>query len=55
MLRDSAIFGDSNVIRRVVEKVLKCKDLIIEILRLWIRKERVIPLMIGTTRNISNH
>ena len=33
MLTDVAILGDINVIKKEAEKVLQCKDLIIEIQR----------------------
>ena len=35
MLIDVAIRGDRNVIKREAEKILKYKDLIIEIQRIW--------------------
>ena len=34
MLADVAISGDRSVIKKVAEKILKCKDLIIEIKRM---------------------
>jgi len=55
MLIEVAILGDRNVIKREAEKILKCKDLIIEILvqRMWNVKTRVIPVIIGATGTIS--
>jgi len=35
MLIDVAIPGDRNVIKKEAEKILKCKDLTIEIQRMW--------------------
>jgi hypothetical protein len=35
MLIDVAISGDRNVIQKVAEKILKYKDLTIEIQRMW--------------------
>jgi len=35
MLIDVAISGDINVIKKVAEKILKYKDLTIEIQRIW--------------------
>jgi hypothetical protein len=53
MLIDVAIPGDTNVIQKEAEKILKYKDLTIEIQRLWNVKTRVIPVIIGTTGTIS--
>jgi hypothetical protein len=53
MLTDVAISGDRNVIKKEAEKILKCKDLIIEIKRMWNVKTRVIPVIIGATGTIS--
>ena len=49
MLIDVAISGDRNVIKKEADKVLKHKDLTIEIQRMW----EVIPVIIGTTGTIS--
>jgi len=53
MLIDVAISGDRNVIKKEVEKILKYKDLTIEIERMWNVKTKVIPVIIGTTGTIS--
>ena len=43
MLIDVAISGDRNVIKKETEKILKYKDLTIEIQRMWNVKTKVIP------------
>jgi len=53
MLRDVAILGDRNVIKKEAEKILKYKDLTIEIQRMWNVKTKVIPVIIGATGTIS--
>jgi hypothetical protein len=53
MLIDVAISGDRNMIKKEVEKILKYKDLTIEIKRMWKVKTRVIPVIIGATGTIS--
>jgi hypothetical protein len=53
MLIDVAITGDSNIIQKEVEKILKYKDSTIEIQRMWNVKTRVIPVIIGVTGTIS--
>jgi hypothetical protein len=53
MLKDVAISGDRNVIKKEAEKILKYKDLTIEIQRMWNVRRRVIPVIIGTTRTFS--
>ena len=53
MLIDVAISGDRNVIKKEAEKILKYKDLSIEIQRMWKVKTRVIPVIIGATGTIS--
>jgi len=53
MLIDVAISGDRNVIKKEVEKILKYKDLTIEIQRMCNVKTKVIPVIIGTTGTIS--
>ena len=53
MLIDVAISGDKNVIKKEAKKILKFKDLTIEIKRMWNVKTRVIPAIIVATGNIS--
>jgi hypothetical protein len=53
MLIDVAISGDRNVIKKEAEKVLKYKDLTIEIQRMWNVKAKVIPVIIGATGTVS--
>ena len=53
MLIDVAISEDRNVIKKEAEKILKYKDLTIEIQRMWNVKTRVIPVIIGATGTIS--
>jgi hypothetical protein len=53
MLIDVAISGGRNVIKKESEKILKYKDLTIEIKRMWNVKARVIPVIIGATGTIS--
>jgi hypothetical protein len=53
MLIDVAISGDRNVIKMVVEKIFKYKDLTIEIQGIWKVKTRMIQVIIGATGTIS--
>jgi hypothetical protein len=53
MLLDVAIPGDRIVIQKEAEKILKYKDLTIEIQCMWNVKTRVIPVIIGATGTIS--
>ena len=53
MLMDAAISGDRNVIKKEAEKILKYKDLTIEIQCMWNVKTKVIPVIIGVTGTIS--
>jgi len=53
MLIDAAISGDRKVIKKEAEKVLKYKDLTIEIRRMWNEKPKVIPVIIGATGTVS--
>ena len=46
MLIDVAISGDRNVIKKEAEKILKYKDLIIEIQFMWNMKVKVIPVIL---------
>jgi hypothetical protein len=49
---DVAICGDRNVIRKGAGKVLKYKDLIIEIQRMWNVKGKLIPVIIWATGTV---
>jgi hypothetical protein len=53
MLIDVAIPGDRNVIQKEAEKILKYKDLTIEIQHRWNVKTTVIPVITGATETIS--
>jgi hypothetical protein len=53
ILIDAAIPGDRNAIKKEAEKILKYKDLTIEIQNMWNVKTRVIPVIIGATGTIS--
>jgi hypothetical protein len=53
MLIDVAISGDRNVIKKEAEKILKYKDLTIEVQSMWNVKPKVIPVIIGVTGTIS--
>ena len=53
MLIDVAISGDRNVIKKDAEKILKYKDLTIEIQCMWNVKTKVIPVIIGATGTVS--
>jgi len=53
MLIDVAISGDRNLTKKEAEKVLKYKDLTIEIQRMWNVKTKVIEIIIGATGTIS--
>jgi hypothetical protein len=53
MLIDVTIPRDRNVIQQGAEKILKYKDLTIEIQHMWNVKSRVIPVIIGVTGTIS--
>jgi len=50
---DVAISGDRNVIKKEAEKVLKYKELAIEIQCIWNVKKKVVPVIIGATGTIS--
>jgi len=49
MLIDAAISGDRNVIKKEAEKILKYKNLTIEIQFIWNVKTKVTPVIIGAT------
>ena len=53
ILIDVAISADSNVIKKEAEKILKYKDLTIEIQRMWNVKTTAITVIIGATGTIS--
>jgi hypothetical protein len=53
VLIDVAIPGDRNVIQKEAEKILKYKDLTIEIHSMLNVNTRVIPVIIGATGTIS--
>jgi hypothetical protein len=53
MLIDVTVPGDRNVIQKEAEKILKYKDLTIEIQCMRKLKTRVIPVIIGATGTIS--
>jgi hypothetical protein len=53
MLIDVAIQGGRNVIKEEAEMILKYKDQIIEIERMWNVKTKVTPVIIGATGTIS--
>jgi hypothetical protein len=53
MLIGIAIPGDRHVIKKEAEKILKYKDLIIEIQHMWNVKTKVTPVIIGATGTIS--
>ena len=52
MLIDVAISGDRNMTKKEAEKILKYKDLTIEIQRMWNAKARVMPVINGATGTI---
>ena len=53
MLIDVAISGDRNGIKIEAEKILKYKEITIEIQRMWNVKTKVIPIIIGASGTIS--
>ena len=52
-LIDVAVPGDRNVTKKEAERILKCKDLIIDIQRMWKVKAKLIPVITGMTGTIS--
>jgi len=55
MLIDISISGDRNVIKKDAKKILKYKDLTIEIECMWNVKAKVIPVIIGATGPFQSH
>jgi hypothetical protein len=53
MLIALALSLDRNVTKKGADKILKYKDLTIEIQRMWNVQTNVIPVIIGTTGTIS--
>jgi hypothetical protein len=53
MLIEVAISGGRNVIKKEAEKILKYKDLIVKIQRMWNVKTKAIPVITGATGTIS--
>jgi len=53
MLIDVAISGDRNVIKKEAGKILKYKDLTIEIQPMWNVKTKAIQVITGATGTIS--
>jgi hypothetical protein len=53
MLIDVAVSGDRNVIKKEAKKILKYKDLTIEIQCMWNVKTNVVPVIIGATGTLS--
>jgi hypothetical protein len=53
VLIDVTISADRNVIEKEIDKILKCKDLTIEIQLMWSVKTTVMPLITGATGTIS--
>jgi len=53
MLTDVAFPGDRNVINKGAEKILKYKNLIMEIQRIWNVNAKVIPVTTGAIGTIS--
>jgi hypothetical protein len=52
MLIDVAVSGDRNVLKKEAEKILKYKELTLEIQHTWNLKTRVIPVIIVATGTI---
>jgi hypothetical protein len=53
LLIDAAVPGDGNVTKNEAEKILKYKDVKIEIQRLWNVTAQLIPVILGATGAIS--
>ena len=54
-LIDVAIPGERNVIKKEAKKILKYKDLLIEIQRTWNVKVKTIPVITGATGTVAKH
>lgn len=54
-LIDVSVPADGNVTKKEIEKVLKYKDLQIEVQRMWNYKTKVIPVVIGATGTMSRN
>jgi len=52
-INNAVISGDGNVIKKENENTLKCKDLTIEIQRMWNVKKEVMPAIRGENGTIS--
>jgi hypothetical protein len=52
MLIYVAVPGDRNTIKKEAEKILKHKDRVIEIQRMWNVKAKVIPVVTGANGTI---
>jgi len=55
MLMDAANPRDRNVIKKEAEKILKYKDIITEIQRMWNVQAKVIPVKQGRLEPFQNH
>jgi hypothetical protein len=53
LLTDTEISRDRDVKEKEAEKILKYKDLKVEIQRIWNLQTNLIPVIIGTTETIS--
>jgi len=52
MLLDAAMPGEKEVIKRGAERILKYKDCMTEIERMWTVNTKVIPVIIGATGTV---
>ena len=55
MLTDVAISGERNVIKKDAKKILKYKDLKIEIQRMWNVKTKTIPVIMARLGPFQSH
>ena len=53
MLVNVEISGDKNLIKKEIDKILKCADFIVGIQVTWNVKTEVIPVIIGESGTIS--